>query len=943
MTWDYKTFYNQLSDTEKKAFIAAWKNAMDQNLDTATTFANWMRDYNTAKTRNQQDAEYSKKQAELLWQSEDIEESQTLRKAKAWVDSLKQSIAYLWSQWMPWVSAQRLTSLDWQIKEAEKTYWETVSLYQNAKASRKLWDEKSAQAFERQMEDLTTKLNDNVDKSIQDAYNTLVQADNNGKLDTVQELENFRNKMYQDLDSKITWFTDASIAQLDYLIKRQDVALTEARTYQTNKSTINPEMSVAQWYYVDMNGDPVISATTGKRIDIPAEAPIEPIFDQKSGRLITFSTWENGEIVSTVNQVYDTPTFEESTINNYAQLVASGKIDFEDVPEEVRNTATFIESFAWLPWQGGKAPWVEKIWTDNYGNDIYGSWNAETQQYEPIKVSWWAWSVWVSTWTNLTINNKWFSQWNWVTLLNSIDPSWTLYKRMLALWMQEWWLTFDDENWNMRTNQALVVDKKTWKLIRNANTWLDIWTFQIHWATSKEAWDKFNNNLKIWIGIANDMWLNINANDLSNQDQQIIAHIGYINNRAKNWQLLKQLADPNIQWNQLASLIERIQWSVKWSWNNFLKKLDSISWWEIWWEATPQAWWEAQNTILSSWDWKDIKKLAQNLWTSIEWAKQQYDQYKTNNKLSTYDEWILASYLKDVSWTAVAQPEFERTKQRFINMRNEGMATQDIINTLGWYVPTPENKSNKLVKNQLKELQPYAMSLWQEASKKIWWLLNQWNYDKAINELENTSFKQKWIDNNGIIDIWTSIKNWEDLKATIKKYEKSFWPVTWWTNKQMLKFREDPNTQSVISDMTNFIAKYRNGIWWTSITAGETDFLTPIIAEITNNPKNAIAKINSIQKTLFNELNTTRDNAGLPKLKAYQSAYDINSRKKAYQTLTGEKKKVDNKIIYTDKDKVKYTKDSLQKEIDRSLKAKEATPEVWLKWLNDNNLSHILD
>jgi hypothetical protein len=90
-------------------------------------------------------------------------------------------------------------------------------------------------------------------------------------------------------------------------------------------------------------------------------------------------------------------------------------------------------------------------------------------------------------------------------------------------------------------------------------------------------------------------------------------------------------------------------------------------------------------------------------------------------------------------------------------------------------------------------------------------------------------------------------------------------------------------------------------------------------------------------------LNTTRDNAGLPKLKAYQSAYDINSRKKAYQTLTGEKKKVDNKIIYTDKDKVKYTKDSLQKEIDRSLKAKEATPEVWLKWLNDNNLSHILD
>jgi hypothetical protein len=36
-----------------------------------------------------------------------------------------------------------------------------------------------AKEYERQMEDLTTKLNDDIDKSIQEAYNSLTEADNN--------------------------------------------------------------------------------------------------------------------------------------------------------------------------------------------------------------------------------------------------------------------------------------------------------------------------------------------------------------------------------------------------------------------------------------------------------------------------------------------------------------------------------------------------------------------------------------------------------------------------------------------------------------------------------------------------------------------------------------------------------------------------------------------
>lgn len=458
LSWDYKTFYDWLSDTEKKAFLATWQNALKNNLDIAESYAKYMRDYDTTKTRTQQDEDYRLKQAEISGDYSAIQESQTLRKAKAWVDKLKQSIAYLWSQWMPGVSWQRLVSLDWQIKEAEKTYAETVKLYELADASRKLWDEKSAQNFERQMSDLTTKLNDNVDKSIQDAFNTLVQADNNWQLDTVPELEAFRNKMFQDLDSSITWFTDASIEQLNFLIKRQDVALTEAKTFQNNKNTINKDMSVAQWYYVDWNWSPVISSTTGQTIKIPKTSPIDPIFDKASGKLITFTTDETWWIVANVDQVIDQPVFEQTAISSFANLVAQWKIKFEDVPESVRNTDTFL---SWL--ESAKKESTTQDWSKLDDKTLY---NQKTWEIKDI-ATWDVTSSVVSDtksiinysttkrWrTNLQcwelVNDYWTQTtgskaWMWDTLESKVDA-------LESVWFSDipvaWWLFVSNPLWN---------------------------------------------------------------------------------------------------------------------------------------------------------------------------------------------------------------------------------------------------------------------------------------------------------------------------------------------------------------------------------------------------------------------------------------------------------------------------------------------------------------
>lgn len=57
--------------------------------------------------------------------------------------------------------------------------------------------------------------------------------------------------------------------------------------------TIDDKMSSAQGFYVDGNGKAVISKMTGLLIPIPKEAPIKPMYDEKTGRLVTFTTDAN--------------------------------------------------------------------------------------------------------------------------------------------------------------------------------------------------------------------------------------------------------------------------------------------------------------------------------------------------------------------------------------------------------------------------------------------------------------------------------------------------------------------------------------------------------------------------------------------------------------------------------------------------------------------------
>jgi len=440
MSWDYKTFYDWLSDTEKKLFLAKGQNAMDNNLDIAEEYANFMRDYETTKWRTEQNEDYRLKQEWISKEMSDIQQSQTMRRATEWVEKLKQSIRYMWDMWMPWTSAQRVVSLENQVNEAETSLRELAELQWLANESRALWKEQNAIQYERQMEDLTTKLNDNIDKSIQSIYNSLIEADNNWQLDTISELESFRDKMYKDLDTSITWFTDASISQMEFLIKEVNSSITEQREYEAKNNQVDMDMSTAKWVYTNKNWWQIIGSDWAP-IKVPRVIPewFEPF--TMNGKFYSPKLDANWELVLDENWM---PTFWSTSLENsssitaqtaaqFARMVSDWTISLEkaiDINPSLATNEAFLKAIT-AEAATSKEPDVKVIAEDEYGKKTYWSYNKKTWKWEPIKTDIWEASDWISEedaklwtysledWTEITAT-AWLIK--WLNKIMAINP-----------------------------------------------------------------------------------------------------------------------------------------------------------------------------------------------------------------------------------------------------------------------------------------------------------------------------------------------------------------------------------------------------------------------------------------------------------------------------------------------------------------------------------------
>lgn len=376
-----KTVYDMLSPTEKKQFDAIWEAARKKGQDYVKSQVEYLRkrkqqrDYITSQndTKNEINS--------LDRENQNIQRDERLRQHRESIRNMKTNLAYLWTMWRPGVSMAQLDAVSDQVATAETTYQKLVDMEDNLDRIKDLWQEYDAAAFDRELKLLDDDLDLKVNKAIQQALNIFSAAELEGKLDSLDEVEALRTQLLQGIDEEIVGVTDASIQQRGFLIERYEAIAENKRLYIENKSTVNQDMSTAKGYYVDGNGDPIISAETGQPIIMPETPPMEPIFDKESWRLVQFFYDDEGNIMSKVDQIIEQPTFAEAAISNYATLVAQGKLDIKDVPDQVKNTEAFVDMLVSTPFsekkdEDGNLGNTVKVWEKTYQR------NPKTQRYD---------------------------------------------------------------------------------------------------------------------------------------------------------------------------------------------------------------------------------------------------------------------------------------------------------------------------------------------------------------------------------------------------------------------------------------------------------------------------------------------------------------------------------------------------------------------------------
>lgn len=287
--------FDRLPDNKKKEVSNYWAEALQEYLKLwtdykrTTEYLDKKHDIDTDLYKN------SKRQAE-------IQMGQTLRHAEESFNNLKQNWQYLGNMWMPWISATRMEAIWDAIQEAKTTLAEIEELEDlKMDAMVNQWKEQEL-AYAKQIDDLTYNLTWQTSQEFVDALSKFTAAELEWNLDTIDWITAFRRELLDEMDKNLSWITSASLQQMQYITQQyQDVA-DKMYEYAQNANTVNKDMSAVKWYYVDGNGNPIFNAK-GETIEVPQSAPMDPIYDKETGKLITFAYDENWQIVAQVQDI----------------------------------------------------------------------------------------------------------------------------------------------------------------------------------------------------------------------------------------------------------------------------------------------------------------------------------------------------------------------------------------------------------------------------------------------------------------------------------------------------------------------------------------------------------------------------------------------------------------------------------------------------------------
>lgn len=531
------------------------------------------KDYQNKQEQNRVQREW------LQVQNAEIASSQRIQQAWKQLDNLRQNIAYIGNMWRPAKSMVQLDAMKNQVSTAEQTFRELVQVEDNLRTIQKLWVEYNAQAFEKQMSDLQDKLDTQVGTVLQwviTDFNKEAQG-----IDTMDELNALREKWLDTADTSLEAITNRNFIDRQNRIEQFQQIIADKKTSIQNSNTLNKDMSTALWYYVNGNGEAIISASTGKPIPTPVEAPMEPVFDMKSGKLISFATWPDWQIVTTVDQVIDQPQFSAQVIQSMITAVQRGTMTTAQALEILPPDAQ--QQFLWQVWSIQQQP---KEVTPEWKQDESGNWYNANSTTSPSIQTWTWWATWDLRWLA--------SQYPWQAWAKNNNPWWMTW--WVSQWLKDAWTTAWIDFWQWTPRPAW--EGNSYISFNTIEDWL-----AAQWiALSRNGWD-INARLQKWV------W----TGEWPNYAKQVM-WLAWLPNGTK----FEDLTDEQAQALQTAVIKKESPWLYK-------LMTQSPQWQAQWWDLSMQVAWLTLWLWWTEWERKQIQdnivKVAERDWISVQEAK----------------------------------------------------------------------------------------------------------------------------------------------------------------------------------------------------------------------------------------------------------------------------------------------------------------------------------
>ena len=380
-----------------------------------------------------------------------LQSQETLDRASQQLNALKQSTAFLWVGWSPGVSSAHMEALTNQVTMAQTTFDRLKQIEQNKDDMDRLWLKYDTQTFAKNMADMQYQLDQQVGTATQNAINQLNAQ--GGKIDSLDELDKVIGSIKTEMDWSIANIAQSNIAQRKKIMDMYNDGIKEAQ----DKATVDSDLSSKMWFMVNKFWDAKLDAQ-GNKIVLDKKAPHDPIIDEKSGQIVTFTSWPNGELIPKVNklagrqwqQQAQNEWKQDSKTWGFYRTWANGELETKGASST--STSTTIDR-----WQQ-----ISDI-KNLIGTDTSNVWISNWVAQIPDNTKWWqcgygmnnvAQAMWLpklfgdtlASKTNQINNGKTPVQWWFVVMDIPWSKTWHVW--FVQSINQDWSLTIKDTNWN---------------------------------------------------------------------------------------------------------------------------------------------------------------------------------------------------------------------------------------------------------------------------------------------------------------------------------------------------------------------------------------------------------------------------------------------------------------------------------------------------------------